>query len=244
MRDIRNLAGRLFLLSVLSLDAVYTWVWATSVYLSDLHGRYWGTVADWVIRWATTVSQDPIGIVFYTGWGAEYPRWPFAGIAILIVCKFISRTATWKQHFPDTKLIDCRPQYILFLLVSIPLLLSVYGAGAKLNLFWDVLCNTPFYPWHDFAHTTASFIIFSLIVPIDYEGIFKLKYRNKFAVIMGLAWLSSMFIEVTENWKVQSSGLLTSMYNNIIDSLPVDHKAVLSGAILALLFYNGLEYRE
>ncbi len=244
MRDIRPLAGRLFLLTILSLDAVYTWMWSTTVYLYDLQGRYWGTIADWVTRWIVTVSQGPIEIIFYTGWGAEYPRWPFAGIAILIVCRLISRTEFWKKRFPDTKLVDCHPQYLLFLAFAIPLLLSVYGAGAKLNLFWDAVCRTPFYPWHDFAHRTASFIIFSLIVPIDYEGIFRLKYRNKFVAVVGLAWLSSMVIEVTENLKVLSSGLSPSMYNNIVDSLPVDHGAVLYGAILALLAYNGIEYRE
>jgi hypothetical protein len=244
MSDIRPLAGRIFLLVLLATAACLTWQWSVTIWLYDHQGRYWGTIADWVQTWFSMVAQDPIGVTLYSGWGRFETERPLIGILILIVGWIVGRTNLWHKHFPECNIVDANREYLAWLCISIPTLLSIFGTGAKLNLYWDFLLQTTFFPWHFWAHFVGGYIFGSLISPIDHEGIFKLKYRYKFFTVLVVGWISSMVIEVRENLMVLIYGLRPEMSNWIIDSLPIDHAGVLFGFTVGLLAFNGFRYRE
>lgn len=243
MQDIRRKVWYIYVLVLAALIVQQTWQWATTVPLYDLHGRQWGTIADWINRWLATWVADPLGIIFYSGWGDIWTRLPIFGLLIVVTGKLIGMMNTWRKHFPECSLIDANWRYISLLLFLVPIMLSIYGAGAKLNLFWDTAAKVPFYPWHDAAHWMAAFILFSELATIDKEGIFRIRFFYRVASNMGLAWLVSMLIENKENNTVLQYGLQEGMYNNIIDSLLVDHRAVLSGAFCAIILHAAINYK-
>ncbi len=244
MIDVRSFVGKIFLAVITCIAVILTWRYSITLWLYDHEGRYWGTFADWVNNYLVRVLHDPVGMMFYSGWGPQYPRLVILGVAIVLALWFVGRTAVWRKYFPECVIIDCNKDYLFYLIFGLPFLLTIFGVGASMNLYWDYLLKTPFLPWHEYSHKIASIILFSLAAPIDYEGIFRLKYRFKFYVMFVCAWIASMMIEIPENLMVLQYGLRPDLSNYIVDSLPVDHKAVLEGMVWALLIFNGLRYRQ
>ena len=258
--DIRRIL--LFItLSVLGyLMIFYGILWSNTVWLYDLQGRFLGTLPMWFNTYSATLVQRP-SLMWYPGWDPVYFKtiyWLTAFVVILWILqggreKKLSSSrdstsyvvtvwgATWRNHFHGLRPIACGKVYLVWMVVSTLIIMSVYGVGAHLNLFGDALLNTPFFPWHFVAHSGLAFVLMNIMNPLDIEETFRCRYRWKFLILMCALQLLSFYLEYVENLIVLQSGLSLEHYNNIYDSV-FDMLAVIVGGFTSSEIYNELQF--
>ena len=238
--DLRHYARPIVIASIILSNIYYMLLAFYTVSTKDYLGRNLGTISQWISVWIDTVSRDPIGTIFYTGWGPIFYWIPFA-MMVTGCLKLAQETPHVKKY--GIKFVVMDWHYFLFMCSFLPTLLSVYGTGAKLNLFWDVIAKVPFYPWHRFAHASASYTLTSVINPVDVEGALDCKYRYKFLVILLVVNILSFRLESVENAIVLVYGLDPRRYNDLIDMLN-DVFGVAEGCVYSQLTYDGIQYQR
>jgi len=256
MADLRRYVKWITVILIVLANLYYGSLALNSAWLYDHQGRYLGTIPQWFNTYAATLTAHP-EVMVNPGWDPAYFYAVYFAVAF-IVCGFVAqggRTVKarrfdghgvaftvlhhrWKNRLGGLEPIDCNWQYLIYLVVMVPLQLSIYGVGAYLNLFHDPVTRTTFYVWHFLAHFLASRVLMSLMATADVEWTLNCNYRWKWLILMGILIALSWKLEYTENLMVWLAGGITgAMENHIIDFL-FDVLGVTLGGHTALSEYN------
>ncbi len=181
-------------------------------------------------------------IIFLPGWGVKGAQL-FTGLFLLSILVVILRLLQGRDLLYGYKPIDCRLRTLFWIVASVTFTLAFVGTGATLNFFWDVTHNIPYFPWHGAAHAGLGFTITTIAYCLDVEETFQCKYRWKALLILGSINIFSLYLEVTENLMVIQSGLQSTMFNNLTDSI-FDICLVLVGCLIGERMYHGFQYAE